>query len=98
MPLLICSTRLYKLTYRKNLLMRNLFLSLFVVTLTYSASAQEIATTNADNLQKAEQLINGYQFAEALKFLDPNDSLDLNTVQRRAYCFLRLGNYLSAIR
>lgn len=78
--------------------MRNLFLSLFIVSVTYSASAQEVKTTDADDLQKAEQLINGYQFAEALKFLDPKDSLDLNIVQRRAYCFLRLGNYLSAIR
>jgi tetratricopeptide (TPR) repeat protein len=49
-------------------------------------------------MEEADQLINNYQFERALGLLsDPGDSLTVAVIQRKGYCYLRLGNYVEAI-
>ena len=48
--------------------------------------------------KEADRLINNYQFDRALTLLtSTNDSLNINLLQRKGYCFYRLGNYEDAI-
>lgn len=75
--------------------MKKLFLILAVAK-TSLTLAQEF---DPDRLQTADRLINNYQFTEALSWLNhPGDSIDVDILQRKGYCYFRTGNYGNAIR
>jgi tetratricopeptide (TPR) repeat protein len=60
--------------------------------------AQEISQATDRGLQ-ADKLINNYNFSQALSVLsNPEDSLDINILQRKGYCYFRMGSYGNAIR
>jgi tetratricopeptide (TPR) repeat protein len=53
---------------------------------------------DARTTQKADQLINNYQFQQALVVLNHHeDSLAIDVMQRKGYCYFKLGNYAEAI-
>lgn len=58
---------------------------------TYELSQQDRALL-------ADKLMSNYQFEDALSVLNnPEDSLDVGIIQRKGYCYFRLGSYGSAI-
>ncbi|HEX8038319.1 MAG TPA: tetratricopeptide repeat protein [Chryseosolibacter sp.] len=58
--------------------------------------AQTIPTSEV--IAEADLLIDGYQFEKALAIMDrAQDSLDVSLLQRKGYCYSRLGNYAEAI-
>src|SRR5688572_22334243 len=60
--------------------------------------AQEISSAG-DRSLAADKLINNYQFSQALSLLShPEDSLETDILQRKGYCYFRMGNYGNAIR
>jgi tetratricopeptide (TPR) repeat protein len=60
--------------------------------------AQEISQA-ADRGREADKLISNYQFSQALSMLsNPEDSLDIDILQRKGYCYFRMGSYGNAIR
>jgi tetratricopeptide (TPR) repeat protein len=76
-----------------------LFFTLFSSLLSILAFAQEFQLTDAERLREADRAINYYQFEKALLLMKPlPDSVDTELLQRRGYCYARLGNYQEAIQ
>ncbi len=80
--------------------MRYLILLCAVVN---TATAQFVDSTKiasvimVDHLM-VDQLINNYQFEKAMQLLqNGNDSLDIKLLNKKGYCFYRMGNYSAAI-
>jgi tetratricopeptide (TPR) repeat protein len=71
------------------------FLAVLILVAVRTAFGQQ---TKYDSIQLSDNRIANYQFSAALKLLDPKDTFDISTLQRRGYCYFRLGNYESAIR
>ena len=70
-----------------------------IASLVLSACAVFAQTiTTPEVIAEADRLINGYQFEKALTVIDgAQDSLDVTLLQRKGYCYSRLGNYAGAI-
>jgi tetratricopeptide (TPR) repeat protein len=78
--------------------MKNLVIVIFSLAGFLAAHAQELLSQQ-DRALVADKLINNYQFHQALSILsDPQDSLDINILQRKGYCYFRMGSYGNAIR
>ncbi len=72
-----------------------IFLALLI---SISASAQEDTLSKAELLKQTDRTINNYQFEKALSLLDQSpDSVSMELLQRKGYCYSRLGNYQQAI-
>lgn len=74
----------------KQILIATLFLSACKV-FSQNISPDEI-------IQEADLLINNYQFGQALSLLNTSvDSMNISLLQRKGFCYSRLGNYSDAI-
>lgn len=72
-------------------------LILFAIVPVLSGAAQEIErSTNI--LQETDRLIGSYHFDHALALLQKSpDTMDVELIQRKGYCYYRLGDYGNAI-
>ena len=72
---------------------------ILIVTILLSACnafSQEVHHTEI--MREADLLINNYQFDQALSLMNKaEDSLNVELLQRKGYCYSRLGNYTDAI-
>lgn len=78
--------------------MKSLLLICFA-SISLIVTAQDPVTVSHENpILKADELIDNYQFEQALRYLsNPEDSANLKVIARRGHCFFRLGNYGNAI-
>lgn len=72
---------------------------ILIVTILLSACnafSQEVHHTEI--MREADLLINNYQFGQALSLLNTSaDSMNISLLQRKGFCYSRLGNYSDAI-
>jgi tetratricopeptide (TPR) repeat protein len=72
------------------------FLVLFTSCL--ALQAQDLSIENKSLTQQADDLISNFQFDRAIRLLNSaSDSASINVLQRKAYCYARLGNLADAI-
>ena len=77
--------------------MKRIF-TFFSLLIYLSVSAQVDVLSKDEILRQADRTINNYQFEKALVMLDQSsDSLSADLLQRKGYCYSRLGNYQEAI-
>lgn len=58
----------------------------------------QVVPENIEILKEADRIINSYQFEKALAVLEQSpDTLNAEIIQRKGYCYSRLGNYQQAI-
>lgn len=70
-----------------------------VLFISISLSAQVQYRSTAEILKEADWNIQNYKFDRALELLNqPFDSLNKELLQKKGYCYSRLGNYDDAIR
>ena len=84
--------------------MKKLFLPLLTIIPGLLFSQEIIKEERSEELSQhdrallADKLISNYQFDEALSLLNHSeDSLDVGIIQRKGYCYFRLGSYRNAI-
>src|SRR5690349_7411394 len=74
-------------------------LTFLVLFISISLTAQVQYRTTAEILREADWNIQNYKFDRALELLSqPFDSLNKELLQKKGYCYSRLGNYEEAIR
>lgn len=73
--------------------MKRLILAIFLAPSLLFSQSEPMSLSGIDGL------INSYQFEQALREMQATpDSTSINIIQRRAYCYLRLGAFGDAIR